>query len=160
MTINRGFISKQVGIFALLVSLSAGSAALANFDTTELGAPVNTTEKDSRNFWSAATDLVQRCTVQPIHIDRGTGQPVAGLLRSTCPELKVVAQQIHFQLNETKYVADVTISHDADGDDLNDVIVKDENGQFVGARKNVLAFNDPLLALAGGAGLHFNIVSE
>lgn len=117
-------------------------------------------DQDTQNFWSAATDLVQRCSVQPMRPDRNSGQKVAGPLRSTCSELKVVDQQIHFQLGETKYIAEVTLSPFADGDDLNDVVVTDDKGQFVGTRKSVLAFNDPLLALAGGAGLPFKTLNE
>lgn len=117
-------------------------------------------DADSKSFWSAATDLVQRCSVQPIRADQNTGRIVAGPLRSTCPELQVTGHQIRFAIGETRYVADVTVSHDSDGDDLNDVIVIDDKGAFIGARKNVLAFNDPLLALAGGTGLHFNTLNE
>ena len=145
-------IGSQVSISALLFALSTGFSAHADSSATELGLNM---DSGTQNFWSEATSLVQRCSVQPIHPDHRTGQTVAGPLRSTCEELKVIDQKIHFQIGETKYIAEVTISRYADGDDLNDVVVTNDKGEFVGARKNVLAFNDPLLALAGGAGLHF-----
>ena len=100
-------------------------------------------------FWSDMKELVARCVVQPVSVDTN-GQKIYAHLESHCRELRVTRTGATIIMKNVPYQAILTVSEDADDGDLDHVSIHDFAGREVASAKNVLAYGDVLLALAGG----------
>ena len=133
MQLQRSF-RVVVVLFAVLFSQSAFSAQAGT--------------ASQNSFWEKVRGLVQQCSVQTFTVENG--KKVDGPLRSNCAELQATGSEARFKLDGEWYSASIADSSDADGGDLNDVLVQDQNGSSVATRHNTLAFGDILVGLAGG----------
>ncbi|MCM2323122.1 MAG: hypothetical protein NDJ90_07645 [Oligoflexia bacterium] len=99
------------------------------------------------SFWKETRELVLRCAVQPIELR--DGREVAPPMQSTCPEVQLNELGARLELRDGTFFAYLEEARDSDGGDLFHVRVLNESRRVVTVRKNVLAFGDILLALAG-----------
>lgn len=139
------------GITQLMKSQAIGSLAVLGFvffSFSASGALAHDAVNGSPRFWTAVKELVLRCAVQPYTLQRG--KKVYGRLLSTCEELQVQGAEARFVLNGDWYLAQLSDSPNSDGGDLNDVFVKDTDEKQVAVRRDIPAFGDVLLGLAGG----------
>ena len=102
----------------------------------------------SVNVLTQVRELTLRCVVQPVQIDR-TGRQVYGQPRSTCVELQASGARAVIYLGRAGYQAVLTRSENADGNDLNHLFIY-FSGRPVAQLRNVAAFGNILIALAGG----------
>lgn len=93
----------------------------------------------SATFWADMESLLRKCVVQ-----RSNQEP----LTSQCSEIKV--SRLGDTARVGRYFVTMVESPLSDGGDLYDVYVETFDGELVASRKNVAAFGDILLALAGG----------
>jgi len=100
------------------------------------------------DFWQQTHDFVLKCAVQPFAVR--AGHKVFHPLRSICPNLVVKNGNALFTMNGKSYRATLHESDYSDGGDLNDVVVTSTDGSFSVERTYIPAFNDVILALAGG----------
>ncbi len=129
-----------------MISVSLNVLALVAVST--LVAPASASAGDVA-FWSEVKGLVARCVVQPVSIDEN-GQKVYAKLASRCHELRVNRTGAKIIIGDKILQAVLTESEQADGGDLDHVSIRDSFGREVASAKNVLAYGDILLALAGG----------
>lgn len=102
--------------------------------------------------------LTRRCVVRPFKRDL-QGNRVYLPLRSVCEELTVDAKGAQVQHEGRFLRAFLSESEDSDGGDLAHLFVIDAKGEVLAAHRNVVAFDDVLVALAGGFN-DFQLVRE
>ncbi len=101
------------------------------------------------SFLKQVHAYVKTCAVQPYAYDRG-GKKVMGYLRPVCDNLKVQGSIATFVVYGHLYTATVHDSEYSDGGDLNDLVIRNQDGAVVAEVRNILSFGDVLLAMAGG----------
>ena len=102
-------------------------------------------------------ELVTKCAVEILNqpsslaISNRQSNPVLGF-QSVCPSLQIVnRQQAMIYIENQWYVAVIYESEEADGGDLNNMSLYNySTGQLVASRTNVAAYNQVVLAMAGG----------
>lgn len=93
--------------------------------------------------------LALKCIVRSFSVT--DGQKTYGALKNTCPQIQVLdTKTAHVTVDNDVYEVVLRESDDADGGDLDHVLVYDKTGKMVGQKLNVLAFDNILLGLAGG----------
>jgi hypothetical protein len=100
-------------------------------------------------FWSKVRSLVEQCAAQPVTIDF-EGHKTYYPLVSRCDELGAYEGSAQFLLEDEWYSAELIESEDSDGGDLFDVRIERDRDSHVAIRKNVPAFGDVLVGMAGG----------
>jgi hypothetical protein len=101
-----------------------------------------------KTFSQSVHDFVMDCAVQPYHYDQGG--KIFSKLKSVCADLQVSADQATFKLDGKVYRAQIFDSPQSDDGDLNDIIIKGEDGRVVQTLYYIVAFRDVILGLAGG----------
>ena len=95
-------------------------------------------------------NLTQKCVVRPVTVS-AAGATVLLPLKSTCQELILVGKmKAAITLENQNFYAEVVESQDSDGGDLDHLVIRNTHGRTIAIRRNVLAFDDVLIALAGG----------
>jgi hypothetical protein len=103
----------------------------------------------SHSLISDIEALAQKCVVRVVKEEQN--RKVAVGYKSNCSSLvEKSATQAQIFVNGTWYQAQLSESLDSDGGDLNNLTIVDQNGNLVASRKNVAAFGNILVALAGG----------
>lgn len=99
---------------------------------------------------SEITDLAHQCVVQPYTYNR-MGKRQTLRLQSHCTEIQS-SDPMHadLYLKGQHYRAVLAESADSDGGDLDHLSILNDQGQVMATRQNVAAFNEILIALAGG----------
>jgi hypothetical protein len=104
----------------------------------------------ARELLADLAALTLKCAVRPYSID-ASGKKIYYPLESRCPELRPTSPRTALVYLERKtFYAELLESRDSDGGDLDDLFILDAYGHRVAMRHNVAAFDDILLALAGG----------
>ena len=98
-------------------------------------------------FLQNVQQLVRSCVVRPYRIENG--KKVYGFLKSNCVQVRTFGKAAEFALGKTPFIAILEESPDADGGDLDNIVIKNALGTPVASLTNVLAFGDILLGLAG-----------
>lgn len=94
--------------------------------------------------------LAEKCVVHPFSINKA-GQKVYAPLKNTCSQIVVLDEKTaHVTVDNDTFEVILAESEDADGGDLNHVLVYAQDGHLVGQKLNVLAFDNLLLGLLGG----------
>lgn len=130
------------------IALSAATPSLASSDDLS---------GSQKELLREMKELTLRCVVQFYTVDRD-GNKVLQAPKSLCDELWSDGRIAFIRLGERKYRAELDESPNADGGDLDDLTIKNNRGQIVAQRFNVLAFDNVLIALAGGTDQFVQIV--
>ena len=94
--------------------------------------------------------LTLECVVQPCRVI-SSGERICGELKSVCSELQPDRPgRAKLLMNGTTLHAFIMESEDSDGGDLNHLIIVNRKAAVVAERRNVLAFDNIYMALAGG----------
>lgn len=95
-------------------------------------------------------DLTLRCVVEP-YIVNARGEKMTGPLKSICKEIQESRHGgVDVSIRGTVLHAVLVDSENSDGGDLNHLLVVDSRGNVVAEQKEILAFDNIFIALAGG----------
>ncbi len=105
---------------------------------------------NNRELLQDIAALTEKCVVRPFVIQaNGTKELLP--LESVCNELVQISKNKVELIIEGKYfMAVLSESTEADGGDLDDLLVYDHHKHLVADRKNVLAFDEVFVAMTGG----------
>ena len=140
MKISRFTVAPlALGILASLPLISVARAGVPPMTLTE-----------TQNLLAELKDLALRCVVQPV-VRTAAGHKEYGPLKSVCSELQETRNGGAIIMIRGEKLRAVLIEADeSDGGDLDHLIVTNSKGDVVAQRKNVLAFENVFIALAGG----------
>lgn len=94
--------------------------------------------------------LAMKCIVRTYSLNKD-GAKVYSDLKNVCAQIQVLdSKTAHVQVDNQVFKVVLRESDDADGGDLDHVLAYDLNGQLVGQKLNVVAYDNILLGLAGG----------
>ena len=93
--------------------------------------------------------LALKCVVHPFSIQEG--KKVYAPLKNTCSQIVVLDEKTaHVTVDNETFEVVIHESEDSDGGDLDHVLVYNQEGQLVGQKLNVVAFDNVLLGMLGG----------
>jgi hypothetical protein len=124
---------------SVVAALSFFTLSFAHADTAKDVSPAG--------FWDGLDQLASLCAVIPYAVVDGT--KVQGMTRSQCDTLAVKNNELSFTVLGQTFTAQVQDSADSDGGDLNDLEVKNSQGQVIVQASNILAYGDVIQALVG-----------
>jgi hypothetical protein len=124
------------------VTMALGFLTLSSFAQADVAKDIS-----PAGFWDGLTSLASKCAVVPYAVVNGT--KIQGVARAQCSQFILNNDVLTFSVLGQTFTAQVQDSADSDGGDLNDLEVKDAQGNVILEETDVLAYRDVIQALVG-----------